>query len=429
MTTETITPETLTFEHIKQWDGEAMKKHMANPEMREAIYNIVKTRSLAAAETTPAPEGFSEPQPTAESTATVETQSVTEQPKQDEQPKQGEQSKQGEQPKQDEQAQAEVQRAAAEQAEQARKAQEAQRKKIVIDYQVKDEDGNPIGRPTHLEAATQEELIEKMKEAHIQATRAFHRLKKQKVSFKEPAPAPAAPSISDAELLAAMKDLKSDDPQKQLDAVRKVNQAELEKQRIEYERKVAELNELRRQEQVSYAFLRRHQNDFNNCEANINLIKNYFIENELAWTLDNLEIAFHALESELAPVEVPVAPVVLDNSDSTSASTASVAPANPVQAPAQVSTSAAPSAVQPMATATAQVAAPVNPAPVTPRPGVNASIMPGLSSGSRPAVTQKGLTAEEIRSWDGPTMRAKMRNPAIRAQIEAFFAERNKNKK
>jgi hypothetical protein len=416
-TQEIITPETLTFEHIKDWDGETMKKYMASPEMREAIYNIIRTRSLATVETTPAPEASSEPQATIEQTGTVETQSLTEQPKQTEQLKQ------------DAQAQAEAQRAVAEPTEQARKAQETQRKKFVIDYQVKDEDGNPIGRPTHLEAATQEELIEKMKEAHIQATRAFHRLKKQKVSFKEPAPAPITPSMSDAELLAAMKDLKSDDPQKQLDAVRKVSQAELEKQRIEYEQKVAELNELRRQEQVSYAFLRRHQHDFNNCEANINLIKNYFIENELAWTLDNLEIAFHALESELAPVEAPVAPVVPANSESTSASAASVASDNPVQASAQVSTSAAPPAVQPVVTATAQVAAPVNPAPITPRPGVNVGIIPGQNSGSRPAMTQKGLTAEEIRSWDGPTMRAKMRNPAIRAQIEAFFAERNKNRK
>jgi hypothetical protein len=414
-TQETITPETLTFEHIKDWDGETMKKYMASPEMREAIYNIIRTRSLATVETAPAPETSSEPQATIEPTGTVETQSATERPKQNEQ--------------QDAQAQAEAQRAVAEQAEQARKAQETQRKKFVIDYQVKDEDGNPIGRPTHLEAETQEELIEKMKEAHIQATRAFHRLKKQKVSFKEPAPAPITSSMSDAELLAAMKDLKSDDPQKQLDAVRKVSQAELEKQRIEYEQKVAELNELRRQEQVSYAFLRRHQHDFNNCEANINLIKNYFIENELAWTLDNLEIAFHALESELAPVEAPVAPVVLANSESTSASAAYVASANPVQAPAQVSTSAAPPAVQPAVTATAQAAAPANPAPVTPRPGVNVGIIPGQNSGSRPAMTQKGLTAEEIRSWDGPTMRAKMRNPAIRAQIEAFFSERNKNRK
>src|SRR5208282_1060051 len=34
-----------------------------------------------------------------------------------------------------------------------------ERKKIVREYQVRDEDGNPIGRPTHLEAWSAEEMI------------------------------------------------------------------------------------------------------------------------------------------------------------------------------------------------------------------------------------------------------------------------------
>jgi hypothetical protein len=61
----------------------------------------------------------------------------------------------------------------------------AERKKIVREYQVRDEDGNPIGRPTHLEAWSAEEMIEKMQTAHENATRAFHRLKKQKLQFNE----------------------------------------------------------------------------------------------------------------------------------------------------------------------------------------------------------------------------------------------------
>ena len=60
-----------------------------------------------------------------------------------------------------------------------------ERKKIVREYQVRDEDGNPIGRPTHLEAWSAEEMIDKMQTAHENATRAFHRLKKQKLQFTE----------------------------------------------------------------------------------------------------------------------------------------------------------------------------------------------------------------------------------------------------
>src|SRR5271157_1853519 len=59
-----------------------------------------------------------------------------------------------------------------------------ERKKIVREYQVRDEEGNPIGRPTHLEAWTTDEMYEKMQTAHENATRAFHRLKKQKLQFK-----------------------------------------------------------------------------------------------------------------------------------------------------------------------------------------------------------------------------------------------------
>lgn len=396
-TQEVVTPETLTFDDIKSWDGGMMKKQMAHPEMREAIYNVVRARSLSEVEATSAQEIS----PVVETVLTPEEQAAA--------------AEIAYKAAEEVEAQRVATEAAA--AEQARKAaEEVTPKKVVVDYQVKDEDGNSIGRPTHLEAATEDELRAKIIEAHIQATRAFHRLKKQKVSFKEPTPAATVVPISDVELLAFMKDLKSEDPQKQLEAVRKVNKAESDKQQAEYDKKLAEVQELRRQEQVSFMFLKRHGNDFNNCEANINLIKNYFLENELAWTLDNLEIAFHALESELAPVEAPVAPV---------------APANPEPAPAApvVPTPAAVPAVQPVVTATAQVPAPVNPAPVTPRPGVNAGIIPGQNSGSRPAPAPKGLTAEEIRSWDGPTMRVKMRNPALRAQIEAFAAERNKNKK
>src|SRR5712664_1420577 len=64
----------------------------------------------------------------------------------------------------------------------------------------------------------------------------------------------------------------------------------------------AELQELYRQEQVSFEFLARHRNDFNNCAANVGLIKDHFAEHRLEWSLENLEKAFLELKSQLAPV-------------------------------------------------------------------------------------------------------------------------------
>lgn len=383
-----VTPETLTFEHIKTWSGDEMKRQMAHPDMRIAVMNVISSRNLeevAAAqdEINSRTETVVEVPPTEVVSETTPEEIAA-----------GDQRKEAEEVNIVE-------------TEAARKAAEAP-KKFVVDYQCKDEDGNPIGRPTHLEAATSEELIDKMKVAHEQAVRAFNRLKKQKISFKDQQP--KVIQKSDEELLAAMKDLRSDDPAKQLEAVRKVQKADDEK-------KEADRQELERQRQVSKNFLDAHKHDFNNCKANIELIKEYFEENpELLWTSDNLEIAFHALEHKLAQVVEPTAPA---------------APANPepVSAPVRTTKAASP-AVQPEVIAPVPAPPPANPAVVAHRPGVNGGMVPGQSSGSRPtAISQKGLTAEEIRSWDGPTMKAKMRDPRVRPQIEAFLAIRNRDKK
>src|SRR5258708_36254518 len=48
--TETLTPQALTFEHIKQWDPTTMKRYMAIPEWRDAIYKTVQAQNLEAVE-------------------------------------------------------------------------------------------------------------------------------------------------------------------------------------------------------------------------------------------------------------------------------------------------------------------------------------------------------------------------------------------
>lgn len=372
------TPENLTWADISAWDGPTMRRHMATP-LRPHIIQIVSSRSLAevqavAADQPPEPvEVVDNAALLAEAQRLLDTQvPVVPVPEAVVPPK----------------------------------------KKLVADYQITDDDGNPLGRPTHLEASTQEEMDAKRQEAHVQATRAFHRLKKQKITFKpEPAVVPA--EMSDAAILNAIRDLKSDDPKAALAAVRAINKAESDRIKAESDAKVEETNELRRQEQVTFMFLKNHRDDYHPCEANTNLFREYFQENQLAWTVDNLEIAFNALESELAPVVKPVAPA---------------APVNPQPAAQPTPTTVAALPVQPVVPAPAPTLPPVNPAVIAPRPGVNGGLVPGQNSAPRPAPKTSGLTADEVRKWDGPTMRLKMKNPTLRAQILQFVAEQNARK-
>jgi len=129
----------------------------------------------------------------------------------------------------------------------------------------------------------------------------------------------------------------------------------------------AELQELYRQEETSFRFLAQHKHDFNSCSANIGLIKDYFAEHRLEWSLENLEKAFLELKSQLAPV---------------------------------------PGAV----IATTQPSAPGPPPPPVPVPVV------------QPAAEPLGLGMDEINSWDGQTMRRKMADPAARKQIDQCLA-------
>ena len=121
--------------------------------------------------------------------------------------------------------------------------------------------------------------------------------------------------------------------------------------------------ELYRQQQVSFEFLTRHK-DFNNCVANVKLIKDYFAEHRLDWTKENLEKAFLELKSQFAPV--------------------------------------------PGVVITPQPSTPEPPPPPVPVAPVHPTLEPS------------GLTMQEINSWDGPTMRKKMH--AMRKQIDAVLA-------
>lgn len=419
--------ETLTATEIHSWSPQEMRKYMQVPALRAKI----------------------------EAIAAEITQQAFAQQRKDELKRQAdlmgeEYVDEDEVAAQQAAADAEAARVAAEAAEQQRLADEATRKaaeaeaarlaaeaakpkKIVVEYQVRDENGNPIGRPTHLEATSEEEMRQKLIKAHEEATRGFHRLKKQLGNVKEtyakkaePA-VPAAPVLNDAEIMQALKDLKSDDPQVQLNAHQKLTKSEVDRQ-LAAQRAEREAHDAAAR--ASQEFLARHKKDYNNINANNVLIGQYIQDNELDWTLDNLEVAFAALESQLAPVEQPVATVTQTNPVQQPAATTPTATQQPV---ASSTTVAAQTSASSTVATTETPAAAANTATQQRRPGVNGSVEPGSSSVPRPrtpdTTTDIGLTLAEIKSWNPQTMRRNMGNPAMRQKIEAVLLRENSPEK
>jgi hypothetical protein len=318
---------------------------------------------------------------------------------------------------------------AAARAEEDRKAAEdlLPSKKIIVEYQATDENGQPIGRPTHLEAANWEEMSRKQQEAHVQATRAFHRLKTQKTTFKAPvAPIaiPVVPLLSEADRIQAALDLNSDDENVVIKADRKLRSDDI----MRTQRNEAIRAEESRQSFVSNEFKLRHVNDFNPCQANSKIITDYLEANNLAWTTDNLELAFAATEPQLAPKEVKEAPVA-----EVPASQAANPPVAPQALPPTPAAAIQPAPVQaalevPVAAVPAAPAPAVNPQAPARRPGVNGGLEPGQMSAVRPVSTPVGLTMKEIWSWSGEKMRKERSNPARRAEIDKTIASYNKLK-
>ena len=310
----------------------------------------------------------------------------------------------------------------AQQAETARLAQEAEatrqtevpKKKIVVEYQAKDEAGNPIGRPTHLEAYSWEEMSKKQTEAHIQATRAFHRLKAQKTTFNRQEPI-APIMMSNAELVQAAEDLKSDDAEKASAADRKLRANQI----LEQQAQLAIQSQHAKEKEAALVFMTNHIHDYNRCQANSKILSAYLNDNNLEWTPDNLELAFAATESQLAPVAV--------------ASVSDPEPENnpPVEVP-QAPANASATVIQPPAKAPTEVpttqAPAANPPAAASRPGVNAGIIPGQNSGIRPTGRPQGLTMKDIKGWTAEQMKKERNNPARRAEIDRVIAAHNKER-
>ncbi len=299
--------------------------------------------------------------------------------------------------------------------------------RYIEEYHVRTEDGTPIGRATHLEAKTLPELMAKKQEVHTQATRAFHRLKQQKLTFKQEKTILTPEAISEAARIA----LESKDPAKVTDVIHQVIETE-------YQKREQELTEKQWREEgrrIANEFMRRHLHDYVPCEANNKALGEYLEKHNLDYTLDNLEVAFEDLLEQgdkLAKVETVAtrqASVVANPTPAATAATP-VTPAIPVAEP----TIAVPASVVPAqpvavvapvveATATTPVTAP-NVQPVTRRPGVGGSIVPGSLSAQRPGTPEPALARKEFlkdyQNQNPEEMRKRLKDPQYVKKLEAY---------
>lgn len=272
--------------------------------------------------------------------------------------------------------------------------------KIIKTYQAKDPaTGNPIGRPTYLEAKSWIEMSIKQQQAHENAVQFAERLKKQKLTIKKEEPKTTVqPALSDEDLIRLQEELKGEDRDKATEAAATIRKHETEKVEVDLQEQLKLAIENARQKEIALDWLSQHP-EFNRCIANREMIQSYLTDNNLEFTLDNLELTYAAVESQLTPkeekvVEVPPVPVV--NPPVTAVPpVAEVVPATP--------------------------AATVNPPAPTARPGVNGGLIPGQTAGTRPSAGQVvGLTKKEIAKWSGPEMRKQMK--LRRAEIEKVLA-------
>lgn len=250
--------------------------------------------------------------------------------------------------------------------------------KIVKKYQATDENKEPLGHPTYLEAKSWAELSNKQEAAHTNALRLAERIRKQKVTFKQPTQNALEP-LTDEQIKDYIKIFESEPKTsaKFIEAMNAVGDNKLAQAQIR-ERAAAD-------SAVVTSWMRSHLYDFKPNEANSAMLTGYLRDNNLDYTRDNLEVAFLAVQDQLTGVEspsvstepeneTPVTPVVV-----TPVATAAEVLAAP--APVQVSLPVA--------------AAPVAPAPVIQqaparRPGVSGGIQPG--SLTAPRLEQKAPT-------------------------------------
>jgi len=302
--------------------------------------------------------------------------------------------------------------------------------RMVQEYQVRDEDESPIGRPTHLEARTPYELLSKQRVAHENATRAFHRLKKQKLTFKQTEENRLL--TPDEIKAAATKALEGKDAAEAEKIVRSVLENDFK------QKETALLNEREYAEgqKIGNTFIRRHLHDFNSNEANLKALGEYLREHNMEFTLDNLEAAFIDLRDQgnkLAPLPVSASGASRTAEQANTPVTATPVAASASELPASVPAAevtpqvvAQPAAAvsQPAVEATVSTPVAPNPAPAARRPGVNGSIAPGTMSAHRPGAPDPALARKEfmkeLKAMPPDQIRKKLNDPQFVKRLESY---------
>lgn len=280
--------------------------------------------------------------------------------------------------------------------------------KITRVYQVRDENGNPIGRPTSLTANSMEEMLDLMQKAHEEATRAFHREKKRVLTFKQKEQTAVTPESIKA---AAAKALEAKNADEALEVVRGVIANEYKSQE-----EAARLREIELKNKEAYAegqrignqFVRNHLHDFNPVEANLLALGEALKKHDLEFTLENLEFVFDDLKSQegklvaggnpqAAKRQAEPAPITPAPATEVAAVPTTELPATEPAAPVTV-TEVAPPAAQSQPTVEATESTPAAPQSATParRPGVNGGIAPGTLSAKRPEAINPELARKEF---------------------------------
>jgi hypothetical protein len=262
-----------------------------------------------------------------------------------------------------------------------------------LEYQVTDENGQPIGRKTHIEYTSEAELIEKMQAAHINAVRYAERMKKGKTATAETTVQVQSAALqfrkSKQDAVSAIEAAKKDPALFDEAVTKSVAATRDEEIALQAAHQYGKI--------VSDAWMADHKDDYAPNAANGGLLKDYLMthgpspEVPLELTYDNLELAFSKIKDKLAPVSLPaeVHAVAPPNPAAAAPVVTPAAPpvipaaaVPPVEVPA-VPAVVPPSQAAPAAPATPPVAAP-NVQPATRRPGVNGGLVPGSFSAERP---------------------------------------------
>ena len=300
------------------------------------------------------------------------------------------------------------------------------KKKIVREYQVRDEEGKSIGRPTHLEAYSEAEMLDKMQVAHESATRAFHRLKKQKLQFKEEE---QKRLFTPEEIkAAAAKAVEGKDAAEAEKLVRGLLETEFKQRELQLQQQ----KDFQEGVRIGNEFVMNHLYDFNPVRSNMIALTDYLKEHGLDLTLDNLEAAFIDLNEQgdkLAPVVAQHKSVEqTTNTPVTTAPAAAATSGTPVVEAPPVATPVA--VAQPAVVSTPPVEAAVttpvvaNQPVATRRPSVNSGIQPGSLSVPRPVPVDPAQARKEfmqsMKAMKPEEIRKKLNDPQFVKQLTAF---------